>query len=431
MSQKQIPSDSTGPATVKKSSLKRQCDSVDPNNIIEGCRSHAPSAQASQTDSKVDTYKRPHNENQDENSDCNSKDDAGQVRTDNHDVNSVANMSDGNDLSDAFDYVPHKQKTTGKHKVAKKVQDAQKTAAPVLSVLNVQFHVPYMDGSTKVVGIVEAKAHEPYDTVYNGQTNYLQLQNQVNWEFVSKLYPTEVAKKGDSAAVEIKLPDGFLVDFQSSKELWVDKKKPYKTGTIKMAVKSKKHSPTINYFIESDTEPISADDLAYENAGYNAPYKVMEKQLLEKLKKCQICGQDKLCMTNKKNSAAELPTNLILNVGTRSSSSSRSHSMSCQHKQSPEPSSELDHGNGPLTTVEEWFTTLEVSVKVHFSGWVALRDKFDAQGALEMTLDMLGTFARDHIIQGFGLNMMEQAVVLINLSKAGQEYGFKVVSKKH
>ncbi|KAF8517751.1 hypothetical protein BU17DRAFT_66815 [Hysterangium stoloniferum] len=147
MSQKKIPIDLTGPATVKKSSLKRQRDSVDPSNIIEGF------------------LLSPVQENQDENSDCDSKDDAGQVKTNNHDVNSVANMSDGNDLSDAFDYVPHKQKTTGKHKVAKKVQDAQKAAAPVLSVLNVRFRIPYMDGSTKVVGIVEAKANEPYDTV--------------------------------------------------------------------------------------------------------------------------------------------------------------------------------------------------------------------------------------------------------------------------
>ena len=133
------------------------------------------------------------------------------------------------------------------------------------------------------------------------------------------------------------------------------------------------------------------------------------------------------------NGMMQIP-NVIINVGSRSPSrsrrsQSRGRSRSRRTWSSSPPRSPSTHSHGPFPTIADWLATMQASPDIQFSGWDGLRQKFQQEFSLEMTLDLLGSFTRPEIIDGFKLNMMERAIIFTNLAKAGRNHGFKVMSK--
>jgi hypothetical protein len=76
-------------------------------------------------------------------------------------------------------------------------------------------------------------------------------------------------------------------------------------------------------------------------------------------------------------------------------------------------------------TVGEWLTTLESLVST-FSGWQLLQEKFAKQEALGGALPMLVVFKKKELRDLLDLNMMELAVIYIQLHEVGKTMGFKV-----
>ena len=115
----------------------------------------------------------------------------------------------------------------------------------------------------------------------------------------------------------------------------------------------------------------------------------------------------------------------------------RSHSRQHGYSRRSKHSSSQSDKSSSITEMEEvarddipmvieWFTQLEASGKIKFTGWEMLQNKFVTKDSAEMTLDALGFLDKKDILEGFGLSLMEWSIISMHLPKIGKKMGFRV-----
>ncbi|KAF8507366.1 hypothetical protein BU17DRAFT_71189 [Hysterangium stoloniferum] len=128
------------------------------------------------------------------------------------------------ETSDANPEVPSKRKNSGKRKEAKGVEKLIPIMPAILAIPPIiHFRVPFMLSGTKVHEIINIKANIPYEDVIKSifgvgtlvdcwpkkwPSVFVQLSmdkktaypfgNQANWDTLVKIYPAEIAKKGEN-----------------------------------------------------------------------------------------------------------------------------------------------------------------------------------------------------------------------------------------